>query len=211
MKQLYRINIMMNISIILILYFYIQIVEGINQNVIIQTIDSETSQANTYNEYVLEIRDNGCECIKYNCGCCQFIEWDTVSLNGTLCANASYLEYDYGFSVTVTYNNFAIINETVSGRNPPPFCVGEDIVDAIEIEICLHMYDIDINDKFHGCFEILGKIMKFRFFKLKLGCINNLIPFEIPKNSSSLLFEKKKYSILLIVSVIMYLVYLAFV
>lgn len=89
------------------------------------------------------------------------------------------------------------------GRNPPPFCVGEDIVDAIEIEICLHMYDIDINDKFHGCFEIIGKIMKFKFITLKLGCIDNLVPSEIPKNSSSLLLEKKKYSILLIVSVIM--------
>ncbi|XP_050456195.1 uncharacterized protein LOC126853964 isoform X3 [Cataglyphis hispanica] len=91
-----------------------EIVEGTDQNVIIQTIDSEISQANAYNEYVLEIHDNGCECIKYNCGCCQFIEWDTVSLNGTLCANASYLEHDYGFSVTVTYNNFTIINEEIT-------------------------------------------------------------------------------------------------
>lgn len=51
MKQLHRINIMMNISIILILYFYVQIVEGINQNVIIHMIDSETSQVNAYSMY----------------------------------------------------------------------------------------------------------------------------------------------------------------
>lgn len=73
-------------------------------------------------------------------------------------------------------------------RNPPPICIGEDIADAIEVEICLHVYDIDINDKFHGCFEILGRIMKFKFFKLKLGCINSPNSTNSP---SSLFFEKK--------------------
>lgn len=120
-----------------------------------------------------------------------------------VCANASYLEHDYGFSLTVTYNNFAIINETVSGniylienwnidailyifihfyifhfniflaRNPPPICVGEDIVDALEVEICLHIYNINIeSDKFHACFEILLKALKIRITKVSLGCID---------------------------------------
>lgn len=131
-----------------------------------------------------------------------------------VCANASYLEYDYGISITVTFNTFTIINETVSGniqlqikryailllyfnkciflaRNPPPICVGEDIVDTVELEICLHIYDIDISDRFHACFEILGKIMKLRISKIKLGCINS-------NNLSSSFLEKEKYSVLLV-------------
>jgi len=33
-----------------------------------------------------------------------------------VCINASYLEKDYGISLTVTYNNFSIFNETISGN-----------------------------------------------------------------------------------------------
>ncbi|RLU22152.1 hypothetical protein DMN91_006532 [Ooceraea biroi] len=102
------------------------------------------------------------------------MEWDEVSLNGTLCANASYLQHEYGISMTLTFNKWTIINETVSARNPPPICIGENIVD-LEIEVCLHIYDIDIDietNKFHACFEVLGRIMKLKFSKIKLGCVN---------------------------------------
>lgn len=33
-----------------------------------------------------------------------------------VCTNATYLDKDYGFSVTVTYNDLIIINETISGK-----------------------------------------------------------------------------------------------
>ncbi|EZA49842.1 hypothetical protein X777_11823 [Ooceraea biroi] len=46
--------------------------------------------------------------------------------------------------MTLTFNKWTIINETVSARNPPPICIGENIVD-LEIEVCLHIYDIDID------------------------------------------------------------------
>jgi len=59
-----------------------------------------------------------------------------------------------------------------SARNPPPICTGEDIVEYIEIEVCLRIYDINIeSNKFNACFEIFGKIMKLKFSKIKLGCI----------------------------------------
>ncbi|XP_029155465.1 uncharacterized protein LOC114928437 [Nylanderia fulva] len=177
MKQLYCINIM-HISIILTLFLYIEVTEVMGQSVITRPADSEmyTDIHGESIEHAKSIKtyNNGCECIKYDCGCCQYIELDAVFINGTLCVNASYLEHDYGISITVTYNNFAIINETVSARNPPPICVGEDIVDAVELEICLHIYDIDVtSDKFHACFEVLGKVMKLKLSTIKLGCIDS--------------------------------------
>ena len=88
--------------------------------------------------------DNGCECIEYNCGCCQYLQWDVISMDGKckyiiicslyynylislysvlglflyiiVCANASYLEKDDEFLVTITYNDFVVINETISGN-----------------------------------------------------------------------------------------------
>lgn len=33
-----------------------------------------------------------------------------------VCTNVTYLDKDYGFSVTVTYNGSIIIKETISGK-----------------------------------------------------------------------------------------------
>lgn len=59
-------------------------------------------------------------------------------------------------------------------RNPPPVCIGENIVD-LEIEVCLHVYDIDVHEsgKFHACFELFARIIKLRMPKLQLGCISS--------------------------------------
>ncbi|XP_025269496.1 uncharacterized protein LOC112639515 [Camponotus floridanus] len=170
MKQLHCIN--MRISIVLLLFFYAEIVEVIGQDVIkIQTANSGILNTKS----VMKIYNNGCECIKYHCGCCQFIEWDAVYLNGTLCANASYLDRDYGISITITYNHITIINETVTARDPPPICIGENIVGSVKIDICLQIYDIDVDyNGFHACFDILGKIMKLKVYKLELGCIGSM-------------------------------------
>lgn len=31
---------------------------------------------------ITDINVNGCECINYDCGCCQYMELDFMSLNG---------------------------------------------------------------------------------------------------------------------------------
>ncbi|KAG7202945.1 hypothetical protein KM043_010084 [Ampulex compressa] len=118
------------------------------------------------------LTENGCDCIRYDCGCCQYMDWSPV-LNGSLCVNASYLEEDYGISITLTFNDIAIINETVSARNPPPICVGEDIVTYLQLDVCLKIYDIRIHaGKFHACFQLNGKIAKMTIAKLPLGCVD---------------------------------------
>lgn len=33
-----------------------------------------------------------------------------------VCANVSYLDQDYGISITITYNHITIINETITGN-----------------------------------------------------------------------------------------------
>ncbi|GAB1859628.1 hypothetical protein CAJAP_00707 [Camponotus japonicus] len=157
----------MRICIVLLLFVY---AEGVYP----RTLHINKSSPITY--------DNSCECInKYYCGCCQFIEWDAVSLNGTLCGNASYLDHDYGISITLTYNNVTLINETVTVKDAPPICVG-NFVDSV-FDICLQIYDIDVDSNgFHACFEILGKIMKFEIYKLELGCIGSMLKYSISPN-----------------------------
>jgi len=194
MRQLHYF-VMTNVAFIGMLYC-VGIAEATGQDVITSmpsnALDTETH--NNFTMKVYESNDNGCECIEYNCGCCQHLDWNALSMDGKLCVNASYLNNDYGFSLTVTYNNFAIFNETISARNPPPICFGEDIIDALDVEICLHVYDIDVtSDKFHACFEILGKLMKLPITKIKLGCVQTKLHKEIKyiENNWSLLFVKK--------------------
>ncbi|KAK2578498.1 hypothetical protein KPH14_002057 [Odynerus spinipes] len=132
------------------------------------------SQVTQNNDNVTRVHRNGCECIHHDCACCGHIEWDTVSWNGTLCATASYLDHDYGFSVTLTYNNITIINETISARNPPPICIGEDIIENLKAELCLRLYDITINKShFHGCLELEARISKLNILPIHLGCFDN--------------------------------------
>lgn len=199
MEQL-RCNNIMCICIVLILFFCTEVVEVIGQNPMIQTANSETLHTN--NKSIIKIYDNGCECIKYHCGCCQFIELNAISLNGTFCANASYLIQDYGISITMTYNHIIIINETITARNPPPICIGEAIIDSFKVEVCLQVYDVNVDfNGFHACFDILGRIMKLKIYKLELGCIGSTLHKKKPYikninfNLLPLFVQKKKHSV----------------
>ncbi|KYN17496.1 hypothetical protein ALC57_10201 [Trachymyrmex cornetzi] len=112
-----------------------------------------------------------------------------------ICVNASYLEKGYGFSLTITYNNFAIISKTISVGNPPPICLGEDISSEVDVDVCLRLYNIYINNnKFLVCFEIYGERMKLLITKIKLGCIDQTKQrdkIKYTENNSSKLFLKK--------------------
>lgn len=136
------------------------------------------------NVKIIKQDNRHCECIHYNCGCCEHLEWDAVKLNGTICSNVTYLDKDYGFSVTLTYNTVSIINETISARNPPPICFGEDITD-FPIEGCLVIYDINVNTTyFHCCFELTARVVHVKVLPLHLGCVDT---GYVPSSDVSLL------------------------
>ncbi|XP_035718790.1 uncharacterized protein LOC118440206 [Vespa mandarinia] len=135
---------------------------------------------------IINLTENGCECIRYDCGCCKHIEWDTININGSFCGNATYLDQEYGFSVTVTYNTIIIINETVSARNPPPICYAFlhlskfPKLPILTNEICLRLYDIDVSKvDIHICFEITIKMLLVKEIVIPLDCITK--KFKSPK------------------------------
>lgn len=56
--------------------------------------------------FSMKVDSSGCECVKYNCGCCQHLVWNAVSLDG----NCEYiiicnLYYD-------NYSMYSIVNPT---------------------------------------------------------------------------------------------------
>ncbi|XP_065350718.1 uncharacterized protein LOC135946434 [Cloeon dipterum] len=113
-----------------------------------------------------------CVCSTYTCGCCSHMQVDVIELNSTICTNMTYLSDDYGLSYTITLNHHTLFNETVSARNPPPFCIGMPYLKKWA-EVCLRMFDLDVTrHKFHGCVEAEARLKRVRVAHYDLGCVN---------------------------------------
>jgi len=114
-----------------------------------------------------------CECIGDDCGCCEHIDWSHMGVNGTICTNVTYLRQDYGISVTVTYNAYTIFNETMSAKNPPPFCIGIPELEKIHAAACVRLYDLSFTkERFHGCAKASISIYHMIHKSVNLGCWN---------------------------------------
>lgn len=123
-------------------------------------------------EYLMEKAANHCTCIEYNCGCCAHLVERQISLDSTICTNATYLKRDYGFSLTVTFNNFTVFNETMSLRNPPPVCMGAPFVKELA-EVCVRIYDIQASAAhLHACVEAEARLKHIHVAKYELGCFD---------------------------------------
>ncbi|KAF4529309.1 hypothetical protein B566_EDAN011403 [Ephemera danica] len=117
-----------------------------------------------------EVTPNGCECADYTCGCCAHVDEHRIHVNTTVCTNITYLNEDYGISFTVTWNGIAIYNETISARNPPPYCVGAPYVMDLA-DVCLRLHDVDATrHRLHACVELEARLHHVRISKYELGC-----------------------------------------
>ncbi|XP_008559659.1 uncharacterized protein LOC103579874 [Microplitis demolitor] len=128
----------------------------------------------------------GCHCVNYTCGCCEPI--NLIELHGIVCTNFSYLPNDYGVSLTITYNNYTLYNETISARNPPPICVGIPEFEKISAEVCVTFYDLTFKlHHFHCCSNLRIAVYHYIHRTIELGCFN--IPSsktKFPIQSSSI-------------------------
>ncbi|OXU22983.1 hypothetical protein TSAR_014731 [Trichomalopsis sarcophagae] len=130
-----------------------------------------------------EISDGRCECAKRTCGCCtslrvkHIVDGNGINTHSIMknivciiCANFSYIPEELGISVTITYNDKTILNNTVSAHNPPPLCVVH--VDQLHMNICLRFYDLAVKDRrLSGCSSLEVSFSKFiPNQKIKLGC-----------------------------------------
>lgn len=99
-----------------------------------------------------------CHCVDYNCGCCFQLEYKEIGLDTIVCVNVTYLVlHDYGISATITVNKFTIFNETVSVRNPPPFCFGVPYVE--DLEACIRLGDISVTTThLHACIRLEARM-----------------------------------------------------
>ncbi|GLH02336.1 Uncharacterized protein GBIM_08383, partial [Gryllus bimaculatus] len=168
----------------------------------ISTVENEVGDIEeTINTELKIIRlQDSCECIQYNCGCCQHLEEPTIHLNSTVCANVTYLSQDIGISVTVTVNGYAVFNETVSVRNPPPVCLGVPYVKEWA-EACVRFYDIDATrSHLHACAEVEARMKHFLIAKYELGCFD-IGPITLKASAGEQQYANEPPSVMLTVQV----------
>ncbi|XP_071449310.1 uncharacterized protein [Hetaerina americana] len=123
-------------------------------------------------EFLFNDTVNGCHCLNYSCGCCGHLEEDKIHLNATVCIYAKLLRTEYGISITMTYNNITLYNETVSVRNPPPLCIGAPYLKEFA-ELCVRLYDLDVTKKrFHGCADAEARLKHILLAEYQLGCFD---------------------------------------
>ncbi|KAJ4436527.1 hypothetical protein ANN_16558 [Periplaneta americana] len=105
-------------------------------------------------------------------GLCEGGNEPSGSLKAIFCMNISYLVHDYGISLTVTVNGYAIFNETVSARNPPPICLGVPYVKEYA-DLCIRLYDIDATSThLHACVKAEARMKMIVIAKYEFGCFN---------------------------------------
>ncbi|XP_048729240.2 uncharacterized protein LOC125646762 isoform X2 [Ostrea edulis] len=114
---------------------------------------------------------NGCQCVGYNCGCCQHLEVDKIGLNDTVCINVTYLDKDYGLEVTLSVDGHVYMNVSVSARNPPPLCAAIPGLKDLA-SICLQFYNLSVSStSFYGCIKLVAKLKYVTVEKINIGCL----------------------------------------
>ncbi|CAM1332975.1 Uncharacterised protein g11027 [Pycnogonum litorale] len=114
---------------------------------------------------------SGCECSRHTCGCCAHLEVEKIYLNDTGCVNVTYLPEQYGLSFTVSIDSKIIFNETVSAKNPPPYCFGVPYLKRYA-ELCIIFYDMTYSSHLHGCIKLQARLLRQCLAEYKLGCFN---------------------------------------
>lgn len=159
---------------VIILSLFAFLVLNTNDNYVTGSHDITQGLEEKLEGYVKKAAADHCTCVEYNCGCCQHIVEKQIRLDSTICANATYLKKDYGFSLTVTFNKYTVFNETMSLRNPPPVCMGAPFVKELA-EVCVRIYDIQASKAhLHACVEVEAHLKHIHIAKYELGCFNML-------------------------------------
>ncbi|KAJ9587214.1 hypothetical protein L9F63_019263 [Diploptera punctata] len=148
--------------------------EGLNTTgkVVVNEYHEVEEFFNNASHVINKVFQDACACSRYSCGCCAHLQEPHIQLNATLCTNITYLVHDYGISFTITVNNYAIFNETISARNPPPVCLGLPYVKQLA-DLCVRLYDINATANYlHVCVRVEARMKKILVAKYELGCFN---------------------------------------
>ncbi len=92
-----------------------------------------------------------------------------VDLDG--CVTGEFLPDKYGIHVTATFNGYKIIDEEISGTNPPAICAG--IPKVKFVSVCVKVSNIDFSNV-GACFAVKANVFGKTLADIDLGCITTI-------------------------------------
>ncbi|KAK9890220.1 hypothetical protein WA026_010329 [Henosepilachna vigintioctopunctata] len=120
-------------------------------------------------------RANGCSCQELTCGCCLGINMSQFDFNREGCMKFTYLPKEFAINMNVIMDGNPIYQNSVSAKNPPPFCMpfaipGTPI--ALPLDFCAKLYDIYTEEQnIHMCFDLEAKFSNAEVLVLHFDCM----------------------------------------
>ncbi|XP_064652263.1 uncharacterized protein LOC135502964 [Lineus longissimus] len=111
-------------------------------------------------------QDTGCQCVGDTCGCCADFNLPSLKIDATACVNFTYNPQTQNISLTMTYNNKTLLNETVSLHDPPPLCSGLPYVATW----CTIFYNITFTPEVRFCLRYELRLLGTTILRIPFGC-----------------------------------------
>ncbi|XP_014240823.1 uncharacterized protein LOC106661745 [Cimex lectularius] len=147
---------------------------------------SNAFHLNSTHDNIVEI--NGCQTLKDEWKCCETsLKIEKFKL--TACVDVKLLRKNMGMELSMTINNYTIIDEEISARNPPPICTHVPYIEDL-VEACVKFYNMDWeNQTLSGCLALEAKLVHLKSLDLKIGCFK--FPLTMDEISKRKFFLKK--------------------
>ncbi|XP_012541081.1 uncharacterized protein LOC105839360 [Monomorium pharaonis] len=114
-----------------------------------------------------------CNCdqstINFTCECCGGLNITRFNFERNACTNLTFYSEEMAIKVKFIVNDKELATGSISGKNPPPFCVP---VYAPFVTLCVRAYDIHmIGHNLHACVDLEALVWGWPVLTLHFDCI----------------------------------------
>ncbi|XP_022915466.2 uncharacterized protein [Onthophagus taurus] len=117
-------------------------------------------------------RANGCSCQGLACSCCAGFNMPQLNFNQEGCMSLGYDPNIFGITMNMQFNNNSVFENSLSARNPPPFCVPVPIPYIPGVDFCVKLFDVHVEGRnLHMCLDFQTRLQSATVLVLHFDCM----------------------------------------